>query len=127
MPSRKTFAPGALPAHDMLWWCCFPQCEVGGIIFFFLAFQFTGIFQQLLYFSSTELTVIVVSSIFFYIEVHRSVFLVGITVGNQFFNHFNLLYDMSCSSRFYGWWNTVELQHSPMEEVGVFLYQLHGF
>ena len=45
MPARKAFTPGALPAHDMLGGCFFPECEITFISFLILVIECPGRFQ----------------------------------------------------------------------------------
>ena len=41
VPAGEAVTPWAWPAHDMFRLGTFPQCKVGGIVFFLLAVQFT--------------------------------------------------------------------------------------
>ena len=133
VPAGKTLAPWACPPHNMLWRCRFPQGKINTFSFFALSFQLTGNhltgagFKQIIKYPSAQLSIIMRSSIFFYIKIYGAINFVCITGNNNFLNHVYLLHNMAGSSRFNAWFYTIKLQHRPMKKVGIFLHQFHRF
>ncbi len=63
--------------------------------------------------------------IFFYIKINRTIYFISIALGYDILYHHNLFYDMSGCGRLNAGFYTIELLHSPMKKVGVFLYHFH--
>src|SRR6201746_2852061 len=83
MPSGKTFAPWAYPAHNMSGRCRFPQSKITPVSFFFLSFKAAGSFQQVINDTPAQFTVVMWFTVFFYIKVYRSVYFVCIARSND--------------------------------------------
>src|SRR5690606_29959016 len=60
-------------------------------------------------------------------EIYRSINFISISFVDNFFNHPDLLYNMSCGRRFNSGLQIIELEHCPVEHVGILLNQFHGF
>src|SRR5580704_4576156 len=65
--------------------------------------------------------------IFFYVEIDRAIYRVGVTFPDDSFDHANLFHDMPGGRRFDTWVQVIELAHGPMEKISVFLHQFHWF
>src|SRR4051794_9323148 len=100
MPAGEAFAPRAFPAHDMLFGSSLPEREILAIPFLVLSIQVAGRLQEIIQDAAAELTIGIVSGVFFYVEVDGAVDLICVSFFDDLFDHYDLLDDMTCSCRF---------------------------
>ena len=128
MPAREALAPWTWPVHDVLGACLLPQGKVSLVALF----SYTGkcvttcildIFQR----AAAQNAILVVLVVALYVEVDRTVALIGISVVHDFLYQLLLLNDMTCGMRLDAGRQTVQCCHSIVETVGIVLSHLHGF
>src|SRR6185437_710298 len=125
MPAREAFTPRALPAHNVFRRGGFPQREVLAVVFLFLALEIARRFQQIVQDTAAEFSVRVLRRIFLYVEVDRSIYLIGKSRIDDLFDHADLFHDVTGCGRLDARIEVIELVHGPMEQVGIFLHKLH--
>ncbi|MNV51570.1 hypothetical protein D3C71_1436220 [compost metagenome] len=125
MPSRETFSPWRGPAHQCFWFCFDPKCKIQSSALFILSTQFPGIGQHIFQVSIGQDGIIIFLTIFFYVKINGSICLISISIADDLFDHFNLFYNMTCSSRLNAWRQCIKHPQDIMKSKRIFLHDFH--
>ncbi len=121
VPARETPAPGAGPAHDVLWLGPLPEGEVRRVPLVGVDLHSRSL-HQLLHPPAGELAVLRPLG---HIEVDRAVYLISIALIDKGFDQLDLFRNVpACSRRDVGTQH-VESVHILKIPPGIFLHQLH--
>ena len=94
MPAREAFAPGAGPAHDVLGLRLLPKGKVQRTTLLILSLKRARIAQHVFDAASTQLSIVKALVILLYIEVDRSIALIGKACVKDLLRQGNLLNDV---------------------------------
>ena len=125
VPARETLAPGRRPPHDMLGRRLLPQREVVGVAFVRLPVQLARVGDDVVEVAPRQPAVVVFGVVLLYVEVDRTVRLVGIAVGQNPLHELDLLDDVSRGIGFDRGGLDVERVHRPVVTLRVVVRHLH--
>ena len=126
VPAREADAPRRGPAHQVAVVRLLPEGEVQRVLLFVLAVQGARLVLQLVDLAAAQGPVVVGLGKLADVEVDAAVGLIGESVGDDLFDHADLLDDVSGGGRFNGRRQDVEHPHHIVEVVRVPLDHLHG-
>ena len=127
VPTRKTIAPRAGPAHNVLGLGFLPKGEVHLIMLFFSASQIATVVNDVVEITSRQHTVVILLVVLFYIEIDRAISLVGETIAHNLLYKFFLLDDVARGVRLNTGRQHVEYIHCSMVAVCIELRYFHRF
>ena len=126
MPAWEAFAPGAGPAHDMLGLRLLPEGKVQWAMLLILSIKRARIAQHVFDAASTQLSIVKALVILLYIEVDRSIALIGKACVKDLLRQGNLLNDVSRGHRLNAWREYPKALHRMMVADQVVLHHFHG-
>ena len=127
VPSGESVAPRTGPSHDMLGRSLLPQSKINLVALLSHSVKFATVVDDVIKIASGKYAILMILVVFLYVEIHRTVALVGITICHNLFHKFFLLDDMSCGMGLDAWGKHIERLHGMMIAIGVILCYLHRF
>ena len=122
VPAGVADAPRAVPAQEVIGVGRFPQSKIGGIALFGQYFDARAFFL-LFHLTAAQLAVIWVSR---HIKIDRAIDLIGVSLGDERFDHFDLLGNVATGAGANVGAHHRKGVHVLEIDAGVHLHNLHG-